>query len=703
MTFTRSCLLLLLAGLATVAQAEPVSTDHTEVELLAENDAVIPGQPFWVAYRLQAEPGWHTYWRNPGDSGLPSEISWQLPDGWQASKLNWAYPELISTPPFATHAYHGEVLLLAQITPPATINRQQITLVGQAAWLVCKELCLRETATLELTLPVSARVTPVNLARFNEVRNSWPRSHPDWQVSAARHSDRVYLQIIGSRPLPGPIHFFPNVGDQIEPAAPQLLVKTDHGYRLELTQSQYSKQPFHQLDGVLVGGQSWDETLDHRGLLVATEITLTDAPLTNGKSILNPFVTTNNVNPVSQPANSMGLALALLLAFIGGAILNLMPCVFPVLSIKVLSFIDMAQGHKGHVRRHGLLFGLGILLSFWLLSGLMLVLQQAGAEIGWGFQLQSPGFVIALSLLLFLLALNLLGVFEIGGTVMRLAGNADTGTGYSGSFFTGVLAAAVATPCTAPFMGAALGYALVQPPQVTLLIFTALALGLASPYLLLAEVPGLLEKLPRPGAWMVTFRKLLAFPLLASAVWLGWVLGHQQGVDAVALFLLAMIVLAMAGWIHGMQQQRAHRKLWLDVTIGALLLLQLPLWQQMTQLPAATGTSVESEWEAFDANRLAAYRASGEAVFIDFTAAWCITCQVNKKLALNHPDVTRHFTDNNIRKIRADWTRQDPAITNALAAVGRNGVPTYLYYDRAGKAHLLPELLTADLVIGTLR
>jgi thiol:disulfide interchange protein DsbD len=402
----------------------------------------------------------------------------------------------------------------------------------------------------------------------------------------------------------------------------------------------------------------------------------------------------------------MGFGLALLLAFIGGAILNLMPCVFPVLSIKVLAFIDMAQGHKGHVRRHGLLFALGILVSFWALSGLMLLLQQAGAEIGWGFQLQSPGFVVVLCLLLFLLALNLFGLFEIGGTVMRLAGNADTGSGYSSSFFTGVLAAAVATPCTAPFMGAALGYALTQPAQVTLLIFTALALGLASPYLLLAEIPGLLEKLPRPGAWMVTFRQLLAFPLLASAIWLGWVLGHQQGVDAVAALLLAMLALALAAWLHGMQQHRASRRRWLDGIIVAVLLLQIPLWQQMTgQQPMTGQTSAASAttWEAFDADKLAAYRANGEAVFIDFTAAWCITCQVNKKLALTHEDVIRHFADNRIRTIRADWTRQDPTITAALAAVGRNGVPTYLYYDRTGATHLLPELLTAALVIDAVR
>jgi len=698
---------LLLILFTSIVNAAPVITDHTEVELLAENSAVVAGQPFWVAYRLQAAPGWHTYWRNPGDSGLPSELSWQLPEGWQVGEFQWPTPELISTPPFATHAYHGEVLLLAQITPPDQINDSSITLAGEAAWLVCKELCLRETANLSLTLPIAESATAVNQSRFDTARNRWPRPDPQWQVTARRHEQQITMEVSGPEPLPAPVHFFPNNGDQIEPAAPQQLFRTDQGYRLELTVSQYNEQPFATLDGVLVSESGWDGSGNFRGLAVTTAINQEAQPATGGTAISNTLVSSDVnsvITPPNSPTSTLGLALALLMAFIGGAILNLMPCVFPVLSIKVLSFIDMAQGHKGHVRRHGLLFALGIVLSFWALGGLLIGLQQGGAEIGWGFQLQSPGFVIALGLLLFMLALNLLGVFEVGGTMMRLAGNTDTGSGYWSSFATGVLAAAVATPCTAPFMGAALGYALTQPAQVTLLIFTAVALGLASPYLLLAEVPGLLEKLPKPGQWMVTFRQLLAFPLLASAVWLGWVLGRQQGVDAQALLLITMTILAMAGWLHGLQQRRGQRRRWVDGVILALLLIQLPLWPQMTQANSSPQQAVaESGWEPFDSDQVATYLAQGEPVFIDFTAAWCITCQVNKKLALNNPAVVRHFVDNKIRRIRADWTRADPKITAALAAVGRNGVPTYLYYDRAGQAHLLPELLTADLVIEALR
>ena len=653
MKMARFALFGLLAALATISQAAPVATDHTEVELLAEVQAVVPGEPFWVAYRLQPDAGWHTYWRNPGDSGLPSEINWQLPEGWRVSQLHWPIPELISTPPFATHAYHGEVLLLAQITPPAVIAEDQVTLAGQSAWLVCKQLCLRETADLTLTLPVASatRYDRENQARFDATRADWPQTSADIQVSVERFEQTFYLQISGASELTTPPHFYPYQGEQVEPAASQRLFTGETGYQLAVMVSQFNHSPLPQLNGVLVNPVGWDGAGKPQGLDLSVEVVeLASAPELTGEIVA--------ALPQQQVADTgLSLGLALLMAFLGGAILNLMPCVFPILSIKVLSFIDMAQGHKGHVRRHGLLFALGILMSFWLLSGMMLFLQQAGEQIGWGFQLQSSGFVIGLSLLMLLLALNLFGLFEVGGTLMRLAGNADTGGGYWNSFNTGVLAAAVATPCTAPFMGVALGYALTQPPVVTLLIFTAVALGLAAPYLLLSEMPGLLSRLPKPGAWMITFRQLLGFPLLATAAWLAWVLGHQQGVDAVALLLLAMVVLAMAGWLHGLQQRRGSRRIWIDLLLAALLLLQVPLWQQMSEPVESAGSNMsDTNWEAFDSAKLDGYLAAGEPLFIDFTAAWCITCQVNKQVALHQPRVLDYFAEQNIRTIRADWT-----------------------------------------------
>ena len=721
MMMLTNTLLWLVAVFAVAGQAAPVATDHTEVEILAEVTGVVPGEAFWVAYRLQADAGWHTYWRNPGDSGLPSEISWQLPgdakkgsdqsrhsqpQGWQIGPLQWPIPELISTPPFATHAYHGEVLLLARVTPPASITETEITLRGQAAWLVCKELCLRETAELTLTLPViaSTKVDQRNRARFDVARASWPQTDQPLQVTASSFADSLYLQIDGAGQLTAALHFYPYQGEQVEPAAKQGLFTNGSGYQLAMTRSQFRQGALGHLNGVLVNPIGWDGSGQPAGVDINTPIIELAEPPTPGAEIAGPAVV------LAQPPSTTGLSLglALLMAFIGGAILNLMPCVFPILSIKVLSFIDMAQGHKGHVRRHGLLFTLGILVSFWALSGTMLFLQQAGEQIGWGFQLQSPGFVIGLSLLMLLLALNLFGLFEVGGTLMRLAGNADTGGGYWNSFNTGVLAAAVATPCTAPFMGVALGYALSQSAMVTLMIFTAVALGLAAPYLLLSEMPGLLARLPKPGQWMVTFRQLLGFPLLATAAWLAWVLGHQQGVDAVAILLLAMVALALAGWLHGLQQRRGSRRGWVDLLLVGLLLIQVPLWQQMSEPAEVVAASVSQSgnqvdvqpaWEAFDALKLEGYLAAGEPLFIDFTAAWCITCQVNKRVALHRPRVAAYFAEQGIRTIRADWTRQDPAITAALARVGRNGVPTYVYYDPAGRFHLLPELLTPNMVI----
>ena len=731
MMMLTNTLLWLVAVFAVAGHAAPVATDHTEVEILAEVTGVVPGEAFWVAYRLQADAGWHTYWRNPGDSGLPSEISWQLPEdveegsgqpgdsqqqGWQIGPLQWPIPELISTPPFATHAYHGEVLLLARVTPPALITETEITLRGQAVWLVCKELCLRETAELTLTLPViaSARVDQNNIdqsninqknsTRFDAARARWPQTDQQLQVTASSFADSLYLQIDGAIQPIAALHFFPYQGEQVEPAAKQGLFTNGSGYQLAVTRSQFSQGTLGQLQGVLVNPIGWDGSGQPAGVDISASVIELAAPPTLVGEIVAPPAA------LPQPPSTTGLSLglALLMAFIGGAILNLMPCVFPILSIKVLSFIDMAQGHKGHVRRHGLLFTLGILVSFWALSGTMLFLQQAGEQIGWGFQLQSPGFVVGLSLLMLLLALNLFGLFEVGGTMMRLAGNADTGGGYWNSFNTGVLAAAVATPCTAPFMGVALGYALSQPASVTLLIFTAVALGLAAPYLLLSEMPGLLARLPKPGQWMVTFRQLLGFPLLATAAWLAWVLGHQQGVDAVAILLLAMVALALAGWLHGLQQRRGSRRGWVDLLIVGLMLMQVPLWQQMSEPADVVAASVSQSgnqvdvqpaWEAFDALKLEGYLAAGEPLFIDFTAAWCITCQVNKRVALHRPRVAAYFAEQGIRTIRADWTRQDPAITAALARVGRNGVPTYVYYDPAGRFHLLPELLTPNMVI----
>lgn len=706
---------LLFASLAAgVSNAAAVKTDHTEVELIAEVDRVIPGTPFWIAYRLQADPGWHTYWRNPGDSGLPSQIDWQLPAGWQVSDLHWPYPELISTPPFATHAYHDEVLLLAQVTPPDDLVTgdvtlaSEVTLAGEAAWLVCKELCLRETASLSVTLPVGDSgdsVTAINRDRFDQARSRWPQQTAEWQFSATAHEEEISLTLTGPAPpisLAQPVHFFPYQGEQIEPAAPQLLFKQQQGYQLRLQSSQFLQQPLTSLQGTLVNPAGWDRAgqvkalhLDLPVQQLATAIPVSGTPVTAAAELMTPTADSSAAKPTFW--------LALLMAFVGGMILNLMPCVFPVLSIKVLAFVDMAQGDKGHVRRHGLLFALGILLSFWLLTAVMLGLQQAGSEIGWGFQLQSPTFVALLSLLLFLLSLNLLGVFEVGGTVMRLAGNADTGSGYWSSFSTGVLATAVATPCTAPFMGAALGYALLQPPHVTISIFTAVALGLAAPYLLLSEAPGLLKKLPRPGPWMITFRQLLAFPLLASAIWLGWVLGHQKGVDGVALLLLAMLLLALAGWLHGLQQHRTERRRWLDGLLILILLLLVPFWNQLQSLPDDQFTAAQNaNWQPFDQQRIDTLVASREPLFIDFTAAWCITCQVNKRVALARPEVEAFFRQHGIKTFRADWTNQNAAITTALEKLGRSGVPAYVYYDPTGKPHLLPELLTPELVINSL-
>jgi thiol:disulfide interchange protein DsbD len=385
-----------------------------------------------------------------------------------------------------------------------------------------------------------------------------------------------------------------------------------------------------------------------------------------------------------------------------------MPCVFPVLSVMVRSFIQLAHGDPGRVRRHGLAFLAGVLVSFWLLAGLLLALRAAGGGVGWGFQLQSPGFVAAMALLLTAVGLNLLGAFEVGLGLARLAGSAPQPAGYPGSFLTGVLAVLVATPCTAPFMGTALGFALARPAPEALAIFTALGLGMALPYLLLAEMPGLLARLPRPGAWMVTLRQGLAFPLFATAVWLAWVLGRQAGVDAVALLLLAALGVGLAAWGAGHLQRGTRR--WLPgavVLAGLGIAAVLGFAAAMRPVESAAPVRAASpaagiDWQPWSAPRVTELRAAGRPVFVDFTAAWCISCQVNKQVALDTPAVARRFAELGVVALEADWTRYDPAITEALAGFGRSGVPLYVYYPPGGEPKLLPAVLTPATVLAAL-
>ena len=692
----RRALLALLCWLPALAAAQE-PTAHARVSLLADVRGVLPGQPFSVGVRFEIDRGWHIYWQNPGDSGQAPRIDWQLPPGFAAGDVEWPYPEQVSPPPVVTYGYARQVVLPVTMTPPPGLAGP-VTVRARVQYLVCKDLCLPEQAELALELPVldRAQPDPAGQRAIAAARARLPRQWPALTVDAARFERHVYLSwpaALGS----GAVRFFPDREGQFRHSAGQVLERVGDRLRLTLTATAL---PLERLTGVLVDPRGWDGAGRVPAVAVDVPVRLLDQAPAAGQPV---------AARAKQPATGgMGLALAAGLALLGGLILNLMPCVFPVLSVKVLSFIQLAHGDPGRVRRHGLAFLAGVLVSFWLLAGLLLALRAAGGGVGWGFQLQSPGFVAAMALLLTAVGLNLLGAFEVGLGLARLAGSAPQPAGYPGSFLTGVLAVLVATPCTAPFMGTALGFALARPAPEALAIFTALGLGMALPYLLLAEMPGLLARLPRPGAWMVTLRQGLAFPLFATAVWLAWVLGRQAGVDAVALLLLAALGVGLAAWGAGHLQRGTRR--WLPgavVLAGLGIAAVLGFAAAMRPVESAAPVRAASpaagiDWQPWSAPRVTELRAAGRPVFVDFTAAWCISCQVNKQVALDTPAVARRFAELGVVALQADWTRYDPAITEALAGFGRSGVPLYVYYPPGGEAKLLPAVLTPATVLAAL-
>ena len=671
---------------------------HSEASLVTDVKAIVPGEPFTVGLRIGMDPHWHSYWENAGDAGMPTQIRWALPDGFAASAFSWPFPTRIAIEPLVNYGYEDEVVLLVEMTPPAEIAASSVTLGGLATWLICEEICLPAEEEVALTLPVAAPGTmaqhePVGGALIDRYRLRLPADSPAWAHAAAR-TDTGFVLLL--QPGPGAevaalqgAHFFASTGQTIDHAAAQVLRETDDGFALSVRGSDYAAGPAERLQGVLVAPDG--ATLDgvHRAIRI-------DAPV----------VASLGGGTAEGSSGGIGLLGALGLAFLGGVLLNLMPCVFPILSIKILGFAQSAADRPAVQRRLGWAFAGGVLVSFWALAGLLLALRAAGEGIGWGFQLQSPVFVGAMALVMFGLGLNLLGVFELGLGMSGRAAQLDRREGFAGAFGSGALATLVATPCTAPLMGAALGWALVQPAAVALAVFTALGLGMALPYVALTHAPGLAARLPRPGPWMLRLKQALAFPLFATAVWLVWVFALQAGIDSAALLLSAMLAIGFAGWIVSAWPAHAlsTRSRGLTRTLAgfglaaAAALLVLGAGQTA---PAAV--DAEADWAPYSAAAVEAARAEGQPVFIDFTAAWCLTCQVNKRVALHTESVAAAFDDRNVARFRADWTNRDPAITQALAALGRSGVPVYAFYPPDAEAPtLLPEVLTPQLVVDAL-
>jgi thiol:disulfide interchange protein len=681
-------------SLAGAARAEAVDTGHIEVELVSQDAGVAPGGVAYVAVRQKIDKGWHTYWRNAGDAGEATKLAWTLPPGWKAGDIVWPAPvrmlEGVAPRQLAVYAYEGAVLLPVPIEVPADAKVGEVArLKVAAAFLVCAEICVPEDAVLTLDLPVVAKPQPGRWA--DQVAATLAKAPKPAGLTAAFQNEGGVLKLAVTGPaLRGAdfsdAYFFPFSGKTLVHRDPQAIERGPDGLTLTLPPGYDFAQgtPPAELSGVLALTDA------------AYEVTATTGPLPGGAAGLGP----------PAPKTKQGLAVTLLLAFVGGLILNLMPCVFPILSMKAAALAGHAHEVRG-ARMQGLAFLAGVLATFLLLAGLLIAAKAAGAAVGWGFQLQSPAVVAALALIMLLVALNLSGLFEVGTSIQGVGGGLASREGLLGAFFTGALTVVVAAPCTAPFMASALGVALTRSAPAALLIFTVLGLGLALPFVALSFAPSLFRKLPPPGGWMNLLRRGLAFPMYAAAAWLVWVLTQQGGTVGLARLLAAALVTALAAWLFGLGQRRSDAKarftlmgLALLGWLSALLVVTVPPYAK----PATEAQSAAVPYEAWSPERVTALRAEGRPVLVNFTAAWCVTCQVNEQVALSTREVADAFASSGAVYLKADWTNRDAAIAEALAEHGRAGVPLYLLYPvGGGQPRILPQLLTPGMVAGALK
>ncbi len=689
------CMLLITAQglLPPRAPAEAVRNGPVAASLAAEDVSIQPGRPFVVALSLAMDPDWHVYWKNPGDSGLPTTIQWDLPEGFSAGPLQWPVPERIDTQGLITYGYPNRVMLLTEIIPPGSLpTGTRVPLKAKAAWLACRVECIPGKAELSISLPVLPGVPAVD-ARwtrgFGEARARLPSRSPAVGFTAETDGTGLLLRAQGA--TLGAVDrasFLPGAPGMIEDSAAQSSTSLASGLLLHLARPK-AAAPLPRLTGLLV---------------IA------------GPGGLSGFEVDAAVTAVPRAAGSgRGLLAALLLAFVGGLILNLMPCVLPVISLKVLGFVRQGAGQGRGGARHGLFFTAGVLASFWIIAGVLTGLRAGGRLLGWGFQFQDPVVVVVTAVVFFLIGLNLLGVYEIGTSLSRWGGAVRGRSGAAGSFLSGLLAAAVATPCTAPFMGAAIGYALSRPALHSFAVFTALAVGMALPYLLLSAFPGVIARLPKPGPWMDTLRGIMAFPMLAAVIWMAFVLSGLSGSMGIVLLLGALFAAGAGAWIWGRWGTLARPGR--TRLIAGLLALALALAGTGTaagivhaapRIGAAEGEAravgaSASPWEPWSPGRVDELRRQGTPVFVDFTARWCLSCQVNEKVVLDNAAVRGWFVEKGVATLRADWTDSNDSIARALAGYGRAGVPLYVYYPAgARRPVLLPELLTPGIVRGAL-
>ncbi|MCD6680420.1 MAG: thioredoxin family protein [Burkholderiaceae bacterium] len=747
------------------AQSAPatgaVRVDSVEVELVADRAAVVPGEAMRLGLRIHHDPQWHTYWRNPGDSGLPTQVELRLPAGFDAGPIRWPAPQRLFIPPLANYGYEGEIVLPISLQPPAAIDGDRVTIAAHASWLMCRDVCIPGDADVSLALPVQ-RAGPAAPSRFAALFDDAERRMPQGRLAAQVHADGDVISIALERRA-SKVEFFPYDEGFVDNAAEQVLyavAQPGDNVRLAVRLSEDGARKVRDSGESLLAAASGVVVVDGTAYEIDAKPSSTALPAgseiarvagaasqppagassrgswlpgfgasSSGRSAglsLSSAATSrdaasgdSSMTAARSSSTARTLWIAALFGAIGGLILNLMPCVFPVIGLKVLGFARTGGEADASSRLGALAFAAGVVVSFWALAAMLLVLRAGGEAAGWGFQLQSPAFVAAMAMLFVAIGLNFSGVYEIGVSMTRL-GALDAGTRphpLLGSFGSGVLAVLVATPCTAPFMGSAMGFTLASSTGEAMIVFTAIALGMAAPYVLLGFFPQALRVLPKPGRWMESFRQVLAFPMYATAAWLAWVLGQQAGIDAVFALAIGAVLVALAAWLYGrfVQQgvpratSRVVRPLAGVLSTAAFAVGLWTAWPGEAAAPPVAssrsdgargaGDALASAWQPWSEERVREARDAKQPVFVEFTAAWCVSCQANKRLVLERDSIVAEMAERGVVRLKADWTNRDPRITEALARFGRNGVPLYLVYrpDEA-EPRVLPELLTMGIV-----
>ena len=677
-------LLVMTAGTSASAASNSADVAHLHVQLVFPKSDLKPGAPNQAGLYFKLEPGWHVYWKNAGDSGEPPHIKWMLPDGVSAGPLQFPAPRRLPLGPLMDFGYEGQVLFPFTVDVAGSAKPGAADLKAHVDWLVCREVCIPGKADLEVQRTIGASgstggtdVQP-DLDLWTSAAGVLPAPLPASDRAVFQPTATGFKLAVKTGRHESQAVFFPDEQDVIDNPAPQKATGMSKGFVLELKKDASLAATPAQLKGVLElsGGRAYEIAAAPGDLAIA-----------------------------GTAFAWASLARATGLAFLGGLLLNLMPCVFPVLFLKGLALVRSGSEERNSLRRHGYVYATGILVSFWVLVGALLGLRAAGGALGWGFQFQSPVFLSLMAALLFFLGLSLAGQFEIGLTLTSAGGSLAAKQGYAGSFFTGVLAVVVATPCTAPFMGAAIGYALSESTAVTFAVFTALALGLAAPYVALTLQPAWTRVLPKPGAWMEVLKQAVSVFMFGTVIWLAWVIAQAYGANLLLALLSSLLLLAIAGWFLGRWPAKAWSTSVAVLIAIAVIVVSVTAPAKLAEssvVPAAASTGgpvAASAWQPWSADAVAKNQAQGRAVFVDFTAKWCLSCQVNERVALEQPAVQKAFADANVVLLKADWTREDPAITQALASLGRSGVPVYaLYAPGQSTPTLLPQVLTPGIV-----